>query len=89
MGKTEGTVGPKDQLGQPSHIKEEREFRRIALAFGALAGSSGTVVFMLAIARWQLDAVTTQALWITGAWAAATLAMAWHAVRRPAIYLEP
>ena len=72
-----------------ARIKEEREFRRIVLAFGALAGSSGALVLVLATARWQLDAVTTQALWITGAWSAATLAIAWHAVRRLATYLEP
>ena len=69
-------------------IKEEREFRGIVLAFGALAGSSGAVVFALAIARWQLDAVTTQVLCTTRAWTAATLAMALHADRCLATHLE-
>ena len=71
-----------------ARIKEERELQRLGLASGALAGASGAVVFMVAIARWQLDAVTTQALWITGAWATATLAMAWRAVRRLTTYLK-
>ena len=73
----------------PARIKEELEFRRLVLAFGALSGASGAVVFALALTRWQLEAVTTQMLWITGAWAAASLGMAWRAVRRLATYLEP
>ena len=59
------------------------------LGFGALAGSSGAVVLILAITRWQLETVTTHMLWVTGAWAAATLAITWRAVRRLANYLEP
>ena len=73
----------------PARIKEELELRRIVLAFGALSGASRAVVFALALARWQLEPVTTQMLWMTGAWAAASLAMAWRAVRRLATYLEP
>ena len=61
--------------------------RRIVLAFGALAGSSRAVVFALAIARWQRDAVTTHVLWTTRAWTAAALAMASHADRRLATHL--
>ena len=70
-------------------IKEEWELRRLVLGFGTLAGSSGAVVVMLALARWQLETVTTQVLWVTGAWAGASLAIAWRAVRRLANYLEP
>ena len=72
-----------------ARIKEEWELRRLVLAFGALAGSSGAVVLLPAIARWQLETVTTQMIWITGAWAAVSLAIAWRAVRRLANYLEP
>ena len=72
-----------------ARIKEEWELRRLVLGFGALAGSSGAVVLLLAIARWQLETVTTHMLWITGAWAGATLAITWRAVRRLANYLEP
>ena len=72
----------------PAQIKEELEFRRLVLAFGALSGASGAVVFALALARWQLESVKTQMLWITGAWAVASIAMAWRAVRRLATYLE-
>ena len=72
-----------------ARINKERELPLLVLAFGALAGSSGAVVFVLAMARWQLEAVTTQVPWIAGASTAATLAMAWHAVRRLATYPEP
>ena len=72
-----------------AHSSDERELRRMVLRFGALAGASGAVVFMLALARWQLLPVPTQMLWIAAAFAATSLAMAWRAVRRLAVFLEP
>ena len=72
-----------------AHSSDERELRRMGLAFGALAGASGAIVFMLALARWQLLPVTTQMLWVAAAFAATSLAMAWRAVQRLAIFLEP
>ena len=68
---------------------EELEFRRIVLGIGTLAAVFGTVVFVLAIARWQFDVVSNRALWITAAWGLANLAAVWAAVRRLATYLEP
>ena len=68
---------------------EELEFRRIVLGIGTLAAVFGTVVFVLAIARWQFDVVANRVLWITAAWGLVNLAAAWAAVRRLATYLEP
>ena len=49
----------------------------------------GTLIFMLAIARWQFDVVSNRVLWITAAWGLVNLAAAWAAVRRLATHLEP
>ena len=68
---------------------EELEFRRFVLGIGTLAAVFGTVVFVLAIARWQFDVVSNRVLWITAAWGLVNLAAAWAAVRRLATQLEP
>ena len=68
---------------------EELQFRRVVLGIGTLAASFGSVVFALAIIRWQFDLVSLTALWTTTAWALVNLAAAWAAVRRLASYLEP
>ncbi len=65
-----------------ARILEELEFRRIVLGIGTLAAVFGTVVFVLAIARWQFDVVANRVLWITAAWGLVNLAAAWAAVRR-------
>ena len=72
-----------------ARVLEELEFRRIVLGIGTLAAVFGTVVFVLAIARWQFDMVANRVLWITAAWGLVNLAAAWAAVRRLATYLEP
>ena len=72
-----------------ARIPEELEFRRIVLGIGTLAAVFGTVVFVLAIARWQFDVVANHVLWITAAFGLVNLAGAWAAVRRLATYLEP
>ena len=54
-----------------------------------LAAVFGTVVFVLAIARWQFDVVSNGVLWITAASGLVNLAAAWAAVRRLATHLEP
>ena len=72
-----------------ARTREELEFRRIVLGIGTLAAVFGTVVFVLAIARWQFDVVANRVLWITAAWGLVNLAAAWAAVRRLATYLEP
>ena len=72
-----------------ARIPEELEFRRIVLGIGTLAVVFGTVVFVLAIARWQFDVVANRVLWITAAFGLVNLAAAWAAVRRLATYLEP
>ena len=42
-----------------ARIKEDCQLRRLILAFGALASSSGAMVLVLSIARCQLESVTT------------------------------
>ena len=76
-------------LAMQARILEELEFRRIVLGIGTLAAVFGTVVFVLAIARWQFDVVADRVLWITAAWGLVNLVAAWAAVRRLATYLEP
>ena len=68
---------------------EELGFRQFVLGIGTLAAIFGTVVFVLAIARWQLEVVSNRVLLMTAAWAVVNLAAAWAAVRRLATYLEP
>ena len=55
---------------------EELEFRRVVLGIGTLAAVFGTVVFVLAIARWQFDVVANGVLWITAASGLVNLAAA-------------
>ena len=72
-----------------ARVLEELEFRRIVLGIGTLAAVFGTVVFVLAITRWQFDVVGNRVLWIPAAWGLVNLAAAWASVRRLATYLEP
>ena len=72
-----------------ARILKELEVRRVVLGIGTLAAVFGTVVFVLAIARWQFDVVSNRVLWITAAWGLVNLAAAWAAVRRLATHLEP
>ena len=72
-----------------ARILKELEVRRVVLGIGTLAAVFGTVVFVLAIARWQFDMVANRVLWITAAWGVGNLVAAWAAVRRLATYLEP
>ena len=55
-----------------ARVLEELEFRRIVLGIGTLAAVFGTVVFVLAIARWQFDVVSNRVLWINSAGSSAT-----------------
>ena len=55
----------------------------------SIAAVFGTLIFVLAIARWQFDVVSNRVLWITTAWGLVNLAAAWAAVRRLATHLEP
>ena len=59
-----------------ARILKELEFRRIVLGIGTLAAVFGTVVFVLAIARWQFDVVANRVLRITAAWGLVNLAAA-------------
>ena len=72
-----------------ARVLEELEVRRVVLGIGTLAAVFGTVVFVLAITRWQFDVVSNRVLWITAAWGLVNLAAAWVAVRRLATHLEP
>ena len=72
-----------------ARILKELEFRQVVLGIGTLAAVFGTVLFVLAIARWQFDVVSNRVLWITAAWGLVNLAAAWVAVRRLATHLEP
>ena len=72
-----------------ARILKELEVRRVVLGIGTLAAVFGTVLFVLAIARWQFDVVSNRVLWITAAWGLVNLAAAWAAVRRLATHLEP
>ena len=72
-----------------ARIPEELEFRRFVLGIGTLAAVFGTLIFVLAIARWQFDVVANGVLWITAACGLVNLAAAWVAVRRLATHLEP
>lgn len=68
---------------------EEIEFRRLVLDIGALAAASGTVIFALAVVRWQFDLVSLTALGTSMAWGLVNLAASWVAVRRLASHLKP
>ena len=72
-----------------ARLLKELEVRRIVLGIGTLAAVFGTLIFVLAIARWQFEVVANRVLWITAAWGVVNLAAAWAAVRRLATYLEP
>ena len=72
-----------------ARILKELEFRQVVLGIGTLAAVFGTVLFVLAIARWQFDVVSNRVLWITAACGLVNLAAAWAAVRRLATHLEP
>ena len=72
-----------------ARVLEELEVRRVVLGIGTLAAVFGTVVFVLAITRWQFDVVSNRVLWITAAWGLVNLAAAWAAVRRLATHLKP
>ena len=72
-----------------ARILKELEVRRVVLGIGTLAAVFGTLIFVLAIARWQFDVVSNRVLWITAAWGLVNLAAAWAAVRRLATHLEP
>ena len=68
---------------------EELQFRRVVLGIGTLAASFGSLVFALAIIRWQFDLVSLTALATSTAWGLVNLVAAWAAVRRLESYLEP
>ena len=63
---------------------EELEFRRLVLGIAALAA-----VFMLSLARWQIDLVPATSLVAAAAVGVVNLTAAWRAVHRLASYLEP